>query len=994
MKVASSIPAKESRFTREKSVQQWPTNNNASCDSGHYNSRQLRWSTIVKEMYALKEGIERSDHFIRLSPVRCIVDSKVLTYCAITKNPMMQRWHAFIQRYQLSFVHVASEQNIAADAVSRLLHTYLPSKPTATLRPSGITVAPISQQVVILSDTSATSPAEMAEIAIVTRAGTTTVPQPPRSRHVPPSAADLHHSASSLTSRRLRGQAIVLPLADEQLSSSPESPFMAPPASRRKANIPAPSAAGSPMDSLASPDVSLQSRTLCIHRTPTDGSCGPSAVLEAIRHLFRTQQEFMQAVPSDAQHLRDRVVDFIVNHADTQVSLLLPETFRSAIREEFVHNQRELRDSDFIRSAVESNEDPTQRVNSFVGWSHAMRRPRAFTDEFFMAAAALSLRVQICVIRVFISVYMPTYFECADAAFRITLFASDDHYEWCSDIELDADIALRRFTVDLSPPPLAQSPTVQPPALLPHLDDSLPISPNRLQIIATAHNAVTGHPGRDATLAALRSAGYSWRGMFAEVSKFVDRCPSCQLARRAPPVQAFHRTLRTTDRLCSRWHVDTVGPFPECSGTGFKFFSLFVDEVSGYVLIYGNKAKCAFETAAALIQLTGLFGLPNSFHSDGGSEFDSDVLHQFSALCCVRHTLSIARAPNTNGLAERNVQQAKRVLRHLTSTLADFAYWGFLLPIVQRATNFLHRQHLGCCPQQLVFGLYANTDAFVIPCVAAPVTTSLIVDANQHHYSAGIMHAALRFQERILLRFAELRERLFDAAVSALPAVSGSLQVGDLVLIPWRDNSPPSSLHPRMCGPYVVTALDARANTIQVEHSCVPPPANQLARTSWTIQSGVFILSDLDCPAAEDPASCGLAADSPFPQPIDCILSCTLRDQPLPVASNPSHVSNHIFLVRWLNRPQSAASLVDYTVVKHTAACDRFCIANPTLSGHKSALRLPDFFDPHAQAPSARPSHPPIASAELREPAEPQHPPLLPFSSFSSTVTPPRRGRN
>ena len=124
-------------------------------------------------MFALKEGVERSDHFIRLSPVRCIVDSKVLTYCAITKNPMMQRWHAFIQRYQLSFVHVASEQNIAADAVSRLLHTYLPSKSTATLRPSSVTVAPISPPVVISSDTSMTSPVE---IAIVTRTGTTTVP--------------------------------------------------------------------------------------------------------------------------------------------------------------------------------------------------------------------------------------------------------------------------------------------------------------------------------------------------------------------------------------------------------------------------------------------------------------------------------------------------------------------------------------------------------------------------------------------------------------------------------------------------------------------------------------------------------------------------------------------------------------------------------------------------------------------------------------------------
>ena len=32
MKVAGSTPAKEPRFTREKSVQKWPTKKNASCD--------------------------------------------------------------------------------------------------------------------------------------------------------------------------------------------------------------------------------------------------------------------------------------------------------------------------------------------------------------------------------------------------------------------------------------------------------------------------------------------------------------------------------------------------------------------------------------------------------------------------------------------------------------------------------------------------------------------------------------------------------------------------------------------------------------------------------------------------------------------------------------------------------------------------------------------------------------------------------------------------
>jgi hypothetical protein len=412
--------------------------------------------------------------------------------------------------------------------------------------------------------------------------------------------------------------------------------------------------------------------------------------------------------------------------------------------------------------------------------------------------------------------------------------------------------------------------------------------------------------------------------------------------------------------------MDTVGPFPECTATGYRFFSLFVDEVSGYTVLFGNKAKCAFETATALLNLSGWFGIPDSFHSDGGAEFDSDVVHQFSTLCCVRHTLSIARAPNTNGLAERNVQLSKRVLRHLTSSLADFHYWSYLLPLVQRAVNFLHRQDLGCCPQQFVFGLASNQDAFVIPCAPASVSQSLLADANRYHYAAGIMHAALRFQETILMKILELRELQLEAAAASQPASSSTLEVGDLVSIPWRDNSPPTPLHPRMCGPYVVTALDRSANTIQLQHQCSPPPPDQLAQTSWSIRAGVFILSDLQGLPLADPTSCGLAGSTVIPQPIDCILSCSLLAHPLPVADCPAHVRNHSFLVRWLGKPQASASAVSYDVVKHTIACDRFCAANSFLVGHISVLHSPATFDPHVRPCNERPAHPPVPSHELQ----------------------------
>jgi transposase InsO family protein len=348
---------------------------------------------------------------------------------------------------------------------------------------------------------------------------------------------------------------------------------------------------------------------------------------------------------------------------------------------------------------MEANEDPIQLVHSFIGYTRAMRRPRAYIDDFFIGAAAGSFNIQICVIRLLTGTLTPTFYECPGSSFRIILLAASDHYEWCSPSSHDPTSPLPRIAVPWNPPPLRRSlpkteAVLSRPDSEPHLDDTQPLEHDRRATIARAHNAITGHPGRDATLAALRSAGYNWRGMFADVSKFVERCASCQIARQKPPIQAYHRSIRTSTRICRRWHIDTAGPFSDCSATSFLYLTLFIDEVSGFTLLYGARTKCALEVAVSLLHFSGLFGLPDSFHSDGGREFDSDIFNQFCTLCSVRHNLSIARAPNSNGIAERQVQLVKRVLRQLCSTLANFSSWGLLIPLAQRAVNFLHRQDL------------------------------------------------------------------------------------------------------------------------------------------------------------------------------------------------------------------------------------------------------------------------------------------------------------
>ena len=168
-----------------------------------------------------------------------------------------------------------------------------------------------------------------------------------------------------------------------------------------------------------------------------------------------------------------------------------------------------------------------------------------------------------------------------------------------------------------------------------------------------------------------------------------------------------------------------------------------------------------------------------------------------------------------------------------------------------------------------------------------------------------------------------------------------------------------------MCGPYTITAINSGANSVALEHISNPPPVGQLLHTSWSLRAGVFPISDFNHLPPEDPATSGLAIDTVFPRPIDCILSCTLCEPPLPVPETPAHVRNHKFLVRWLGKSQTEASHVPYETVKHTLACDRFCAANAFLIGHCSILRPPTNFDPHVRPISERPAQPPVPSSEL-----------------------------
>ena len=210
---------------------------------------------------------------------------------------------------------------------------------------------------------------------------------------------------------------------------------------------------------------------LTVHTVPGDGACCVSSIFESWCYLHERDPHFMKdVVMPDSTRLRGCVVNWIVENCDTPCPALGFQSIREGVTYDYIKGRRELRDSDYIRAAMEANEDPVQIVHSFFGYQTALRQPHAYCDEFFIGAAAMYLHAQICVIREVKGTLTPTFYQHPVSLFRMCLINRDDHYDWCHP-EVDTD-DLECITIDWNPPPLVTGSSDVVVADIEHLSDN------------------------------------------------------------------------------------------------------------------------------------------------------------------------------------------------------------------------------------------------------------------------------------------------------------------------------------------------------------------------------------------------------------------------------------------------------------------------------------------------------------------------------------------
>ncbi|KAI5624965.1 hypothetical protein C0J50_15441 [Silurus asotus] len=345
----------------------------------------------------------------------------------------------------------------------------------------------------------------------------------------------------------------------------------------------------------------------------------------------------------------------------------------------------------------------------------------------------------------------------------------------------------------------------------------------------------TGHPGEKRTVQ-LVQARYWWPGMTRDINRFVQKCASCAMAKvpRHLPLGKLV-PLPIPQRPWSHLGIDFVTDLPRSEGN--TCILVVVDRFSkGCRFIPLKGLPTALETAEALFhQVFRTFGFPEEIVSDRGPQFTSRVWKAFFRLLGVSVNLSSGYHPQSNGQAERKIQELSQYLWIYCSQ--DQGNWCCFLPWAEYAQNSLRQDTTGLTPFQCTLGFQPPLFPWSDEPSNMPAVDAWFQESNRVWESA---HTQLRRAVRNTRRHADARR-----------LESTWFCPGDRVWLSTRDlrmKLPCRKLSPRFIGLFkVVRQIN------DVSYRLELPPRYRIHRTFHVSRLKPYVLSASRPPG--DPAA-------------------------------------------------------------------------------------------------------------------------------------------
>jgi transposase InsO family protein len=183
---------------------------------------------------------------------------------------------------------------------------------------------------------------------------------------------------------------------------------------------------------------------------------------------------------------------------------------------------------------------------------------------------------------------------------------------------------------------------------------------DRPAVFHAIHNVA--HPGIRATKRML-TARFVWKGVGKDVAAMYRACQQCQRGKvhkqPAAPVQA----IPVPARKFSHMHVDLVGPLP-ASSEGHVYLLTIIDRSTRWfeaVPLRNMEASMCVD--AFISSWVARFGVPETVTTDRGTQFTSALWSSTCTSLGIKHVLTTAYHPQSNGMVECEHRQHKDALR-------------------------------------------------------------------------------------------------------------------------------------------------------------------------------------------------------------------------------------------------------------------------------------------------------------------------------------------